>query len=107
VHPLRAGQSVATVNETLNPAKYRLPDSLEGAATGNHALIEVRDISAGRAMQSCSGPMNPTRFSPAGPVRRNAEAANPRSLATGGSRLINEAIIEARHKPETARSLSR
>ena len=99
-HPLRAGQSLWRPYETLNPA-VRL-QMLEAAATAID-LIESKVLSARGEQAELFLPEPQAGFTnglPAG--ERKQEPVNYWQQAV---KAIDEAIIEARHNPETARSL--
>ena len=99
-HPLRAGQSLWRPYETLNPA-IRL-QMLEAAATAI-SLIEVRDISPPGEQAKLFWSEPQTGFTSGLPTKTpKPEPINHWQRAV---QAIDEAIIEARHNPETARSL--
>ena len=99
-HPLRAGQSLWRPYETLNPA-VRL-QMLEAAATAI-SLIEVRDISPPGEHAKLFWSEPQTGFTSGLPAK--APKPEPVDHWQRAIRAIDEAIIEARHNPETARSL--
>ena len=99
-HPLRAGQSLWRPYETLNPA-VRL-QMLEAAAAAI-SLIEVRDISPPGEHAKLFWSEPQTRFTSGLPAK--APKPEPVDHWQRVIQAIDEAIIEARHNPETARSL--
>ncbi|TFI43807.1 hypothetical protein E4O93_21425 [Diaphorobacter sp. DS2] len=99
-HPLRAGQSLWRPYETLNPA-VRL-QMLEAAATAI-SLIEVRDISPPGEHAKLFWSEPQTGFTSGLPAK--APKPEPVDHWQRAIQAIDEAIIEARHNPETARSL--
>ncbi len=99
-HPLRAGQSLWRPYETLNPA-VRL-QMLEAAATAIN-LIESRVINPPGEQAKLFWPEPQTRFTSGLPEKeRKPEPVDHWQEAV---KAINEAIVDARHNPETARSL--
>lgn len=99
-HPLRAGQSLWRPYETLNPT-VRL-QMLEAAATAISS-IEVRDISPPGEQAKLFWPEPQTGFTSGLPAK--APKPEPVNHWQRAVQAIDEAIIEARHNPETARSL--
>ena len=99
-HPLRAGQSLWRPYETLNPV-VRL-QMLEAAATAI-SLIEVRDISPPGEQAKLFWSEPQTGFTSGLPTK--APKPEPINHWQRAVQAIDEAIIEARHNPETARSL--
>lgn len=98
--PLRAGQSLWRPYETLDPA-VRL-QMLEAAATAIN-LMESRVISPPGEQAKLFWSEPQTEFSNGlPPVARKKEPINYWQEAV---KAIDEAIAEARHNPETARSL--
>lgn len=99
-HPLRAGQSLWRPYEILDPAVQL--QMLEAAATAID-LIESKVLSP-RGEQATLFVSEPqTGFSNGLPVvERKKEPANHWQEAV---KAINDAVAEARHNPETARSL--
>ena len=99
-HPLRAGQSLWRPYETLNPA-VRL-QMLEAAATAI-SLIEMRDISPPGEHAKLFWSEPQTGFTSG--LSAKTPKPEPVDHWQRAVQAIDEAIIEARHDPETARSL--
>ncbi|MDJ1452501.1 transposase, partial [Enterobacter hormaechei subsp. xiangfangensis] len=95
-HPLRAGQSLWRPYETLNPA-VRL-QMLEAAATAI-SLIEVRDISPPGEHAKLFWSEPQTGFTSGLPTK--APKPEPVDHWQRAIQAIDEAIIEARHNPDT------
>lgn len=99
-HPLRAGQSLWRPYEVLDPAVQS--QMLEAAATAID-LLESKVLSARGEQAVLFLPEPQTGFTNGLPaVERKQEPVNYWQQAV---KAIDEAIIEARHNPETARSL--
>lgn len=99
-HPLRAGQSLWRPFEVLAPAVQ--VQMLEAAATAI-VLIESRALLPRGEHAALFLTEPPTGFTNGLPEKKlNPEPVNHWQRA---AQAINEAIIEARHNPETARSL--
>lgn len=99
-HPLRAGQSLWRPYEVLDPVVQS--QMLEAAATAI-GLIESKVLSARGEQAVLFLPEPQTGFTNGLPVvERKTEPVNYWQQAV---KAIEEAFIEARHNPETARSL--
>ena len=99
-HPLRAGQSLWRPYEVLDPAVQL--KMLEAAATAID-LIESKVLSPRGDQAALFLPEPQTGFTNGLPaVERKKEPVNYWQEAV---KAIDEAIVEARHNPETARSL--
>ncbi|WP_061291527.1 TniQ family protein [Azotobacter vinelandii] len=99
-HPLRAGQSLWRPYEILDPAVQL--QMLEAAATVVD-LIESKMLSPRGEQAELFLPEPQTEFTNGlPPDRRKKEPINYWQEA---AKAIDEAIVEARHNPETARSL--
>ena len=99
-HPLRAGQSLWRPYEILAPSAQL--QMLEAAATAID-LIESKVLSPRGELAELFLPEPQTGFTNGLPaVERKKEPINYWQEAV---KAINEAVAEARHNPETARSL--
>ena len=99
-YPLRAGQRLWRPYEILDPA-VRL-QMLEAAATAIH-LIESRVISPPGEQATLFWPEPHTGFTNGLPVKERKQ--EPIDYGQEVVKVITEAVAEARHNPETARSL--
>jgi len=99
-HPLRAGQSLWRPYEILNPAIQL--QMLEAAATAID-LIESKVMSPRGEQAALFLPEPKTGFTNGLPAKERKQ--EPVNYWQEAVKAINKAVAEARHNPETARSL--